>query len=221
MAIIYNLVTGAIKGILGILCRIDAQEMEKIPSKGPFILAVNHVNFLDAPVVFTQGLPRPITALVKIETWDSPILGPLFTLWGAIPIRRGEADLAAFQAAKDALRSEKILAISPEGTRSGNGVLQKGLPGIVLIAARTDAPIIPLVVYGHESFWDNIKHFRRTDFHIRVGDPFRLNTEGVALDKENRQRLADEIMHHLVELLPEKYHGAYAGLNKKAEPTAA
>ena len=220
MAIIYNLVTGAIKGMLGVICRIDSQEMEKIPSKGPFILAVNHVNFLDAPVVFTQGLPRPITALVKIETWDSPILGPLFTLWGGIPIRRGEADLAAFQAAKDALRSGKILAIAPEGTRSGNGALQKGLPGIVLIAARTNAPIIPLVVYGHENFWDNIRHLRRTDFHIRVGEPFHLDTNNLALDKDTRERLADEIMHRLVVLLPEKYHGFYAGIPRNIEGAA-
>lgn len=217
MAIIYNLVTGAIKGVLGILCRIDSQEIEKIPDKGPYILAVNHVNFLDAPVVFTQGIPRPITALVKIETWDSPVLGPLFTLWGGIPIRRGEADLAAFQAAKEALRSGKILAISPEGTRSGNGVLQKGLPGIVLIAARTDVPIIPLVVYGHENFWENIKHLRRTDFHIRVGEPFHLKTEGVTLDKETREQMADEIMQRLAALLPDKYHGAYADFQKKAD----
>ncbi len=211
MALIYNIVTGTIKGLLGILCRVDGQELAKLPKQGPLILAVNHVNFLDAPVVFTHGLPRPITALVKIETWDSPFLGPLFTLWGGIPIRRGEADLAAFQAAREALEAGKILAVSPEGTRSGNGVLQKGLPGIVLLAARTRAPIIPLVVYGHENFWSNIKRLRRTDFHICVGEPFYLKTEGVSLDKETRQQMTDEIMHRIAALLPDKYHGVYTG----------
>ncbi|MEA2008767.1 MAG: 1-acyl-sn-glycerol-3-phosphate acyltransferase, partial [Chloroflexota bacterium] len=58
---------------------------------------MNHINFLDAPIFYTHLCPRPLTGFVKSETWDSPYLGPLFTLWGAIPVRRGEADMNAIR----------------------------------------------------------------------------------------------------------------------------
>lgn len=209
-----DFVTRLIKAIISTLCRIDSADVEKLPPTGPFILAANHVNFLEAVIFFTYATPRPITGIAKVETWDSPILGPLFSLWGAIPIKRGEADRAAYDACMQALEEGKILAILPEGTRSGNGKLQKGQPGIVLLAARSDLPIMPAVIWGQEKFWENLRHFRRTDLVIKVGEPFKLRTKGITFDRETRQRMADEVMLHLAELLPEEYHGEYAGVSK-------
>lgn len=180
-------------------------------------MVVNHVNFLDAPVISVHVLPKPLTALVKEETWKSPILGPLFTMWGAIPIRRYEADLGAFQDSQKALQEGKILAISPEGTRSGHGKLNKGLPGMVLLAARTCAPMLPVVYYGHENFWENLKKFKRTPMHVVVGEPFKLNLRGIALSKDVREKAADEIMYQLAALLPEAYRGVYSDMSKASE----
>ncbi len=60
-----------------------------VPAQGPLMLVANHVNFLDAPVMYTHLQPRPLTAFVKAETWDNPVMGLLFNIWGGIPIRRG------------------------------------------------------------------------------------------------------------------------------------
>ena len=76
--------------------------------------------------MFTHLQPRKVTAFAKAETWDNPFMGYLFDLWGAIPIQRGEADTTAFRMALKALQEGKILAITPEGTRSGNGQLAHG-----------------------------------------------------------------------------------------------
>ena len=149
-----------------------------------------------------------------METWDSPILGPLFSLWGAIPIKRGEADRAAYEASMQALKDGKILAILPEGTRSGNGVLQKGQPGIVLLAARSGLPILPAVVWGQENFWHNLRRLKRTKIFIRVGEPFKLKTEEMSFDRDTRQRMADEVMFRMAELIPEIYRGEYADPNR-------
>jgi 1-acyl-sn-glycerol-3-phosphate acyltransferase len=209
-----DFVTRLIKAIIDILCRIDSADIVKLPPTGPFILAANHVNFLESVIFFTYAAPRPITGIAKVETWDSPILGPLFSLWGAIPIKRGEADRAAYDACMLALQENKILAILPEGTRSGNGLLQKGQPGIVLLAARSGLPILPAVIWGQENFWHNLRHLKRTELFIRVGEPFKLRTEEMSFDRETRQRMADEVMLHLAELLPEEYHGEYTGVSK-------
>ncbi len=206
-----------LKRLTHVLCRVDESQLHKIPAKGPLIIVVNHVNFLDAPVFYLHILPRPLTALVKTETWKSPFLGPLFTMWKAIPIRRGEADLTAFHAAQRALLDGKIMVISPEGTRSGHGRLLKGLPGVVLLAARTGAPIMPVAYYGHENYRQDLKRFRRAKFNIVVGNPFKLNLNGIALSKDVREQVTAEIMFQLASLMPEEYRGEYANLHQASE----
>jgi len=103
----------------------------------------------------------------------------LFSLYGAIPLRRGEADVVALRKSLDALDAGNILALAPEGTRSGDGRLQRGHPGVVTIALHSGAPVLPMACYGYEIFKHNFKRLRRTDFRIVVGNPFYLNVNGV------------------------------------------
>ena len=212
--IIRIFITRIIKVLLEMICIVHTEEVGKVPLNGPLILAGNHTNFIDAVVFFTFTPPRPITGIAKVETWDSPILGQHFSLWGAIPIKRGEADHTAFNACMKALEEGKILAILPEGTRSGNGVLQKGQPGIVLLAARSNLPILPGVILGQEKFWQNLRRFKRTEIFVRVGKPFKLKTENMSFDRDMRQKMADEVMFRLAELMPESSRGDYADLTR-------
>lgn len=76
------LVNSVIYLILRILLKIEVTGLDQVPMHGPLIVASNHVNFLDAPVVITLLAPRPITGLVKRETWDKPVMAFLFNLWG-------------------------------------------------------------------------------------------------------------------------------------------
>jgi 1-acyl-sn-glycerol-3-phosphate acyltransferase len=90
------------------------------------------------------------------------------------------------------------------------GRLQRAKAGVVPLALRSRAPLLPLVYYGHEGFADNVRHLRRTDFHIVVGEPFRLETHGKRVTREVRQAMADEIMRTLARLLPPPNRGVYA-----------
>jgi len=199
-----------LRAIIRFLCKVDG-DFNQIPQLGPFLLAVNHINFMDAPLIASHLRNHPLTVLAKEETWDNPILGALFSAWGAIPIKRGEVDREAFSAALSALRGGKILAIAPEGTRSGSGLLKKGYPGIVIIAQKADVPIYPIAIYGGEDFWKNIRHFKKTHIHFSMGEPFYIK-EGVdATSREGRQETVDEIMNQIAKLLPPAYHGYYTG----------
>jgi 1-acyl-sn-glycerol-3-phosphate acyltransferase len=212
MGFIKRILNVIIRGLSGLICDIDVRELSKVPLKGPYILAGNHINFLDVPVLFARLEPRDITGLVKVETWKNPFLGSLFSLWGAIPIRRGEADLVAFRLAKEALAAGRIMGISPEGTRSRSGVLQQGKQGIGLLAVRAKVPIIPLVFFGSEALSYNLKHFRKTPFNVRVGNPFRVDTHGEVFSKALSEEITAQIMYQMAALLPEKYRGFYADL---------
>jgi 1-acyl-sn-glycerol-3-phosphate acyltransferase len=193
-----------------VVCRIDVSELGKVPKHGPLILAVNHINSLEVPLLFSHLQPRRMVGLAKIETWNNKFMGWLFNLWEAIPIRRGEADLEALRSCLAVLSNQDILGVAPEGTRSYNGRLLSGRPGIVLIALHSGAPILPIAHWGGEDFSKNIKHLRRTDFHIRVGKPFTLDTKGEKVTGAMRQAIVDEIMYQIAILMPEEYRGQYA-----------
>ncbi len=208
-----RVVNAVVKRLTRMLCRVDDAQLQRVPRRGPLILVTNHVNFLDVPVIYTHLQPRPLTGFAKIETWDDPLLGPLFTLWRIIPIRRGEADVEAFRRGLAALAAGQILAILPEGTRSGDGRLQRGHPGVVTIAARSGAPILPLAFHGPENYKEDLTHLRRAPFSIAVGQPFTLATDGVKLTGEVRQQITDEIMYQLAALLPPAYRGYYADMS--------
>jgi 1-acyl-sn-glycerol-3-phosphate acyltransferase len=216
MAFTGYLVNTTIKNIIRIICRVDDSQLDRIPHNGPLILAVNHINFLDAPLVYTHLQPRPLTGFAKAETWDNPILGSLFSFWEAIPLERGEADIGAIRQCLSELNRGKIIAIAPEGTRSGNGRLQCGRPGVVMIALRSKAPILPMAYYGGEMFKQNISRLKRTDFHISVGYPFRIRVGG-KITQDVRRRITDEIMYQIAALLPPPYRGYYSDLTNATE----
>jgi 1-acyl-sn-glycerol-3-phosphate acyltransferase len=217
MRIAYRLVTSTIRSLSRILCRVEDAELARVPHRGPLILAVNHINFLEVPVVYTHLMPRPITAFAKAENWKNPLMRPLMDLWRGIPLRRGEADLAAMRLAIAALEAGQILAVAPEGTRSGHGRLLRGRPGIALLALRTSSTVLPIACHGYETFWQNAKRLRRTDFEIAVGAPFRLHRTAGRQTGQVRQEMADEVMYQIAALLPRRYRGVYGDLSQASE----
>ena len=208
-----NHINPPIKAILRTFLRIDDTDVVKVPMNGPLIIATNHINWLDAPLGFSHLHPRPLTAFAKIETWESPPMRLLFNAWEAIPITRGEVDFTAFRKAEEALKSGKMIAVAPEGTRSGNGSLNKGYPGIIFLALRAGVPILPFVVYGNERIRENLHHYRRTDITMKSGQPFRLVAQDSTPSREMRQQLTDAVMYEIARLLPESYRGYYRDID--------
>ena len=208
-----TLINWFLRRVFQTICRIDLPEIEKVPCQGPLILVGNHVNFLEAPVLLPHINSPWMTAIAKRESWNNPLLHFLFNQWKIIPIDRELIDREAFRQSIKALEEGKVLAVFPEGTRSKDGRLLQGKPGVVALALRSQAPLVPVVCYGHEGFWKNLKSFRRTDFHVAVGKPFRVISGAASQARENRQAVADEIMYKMAELLPEKYRGLYQNLN--------
>ena len=203
--------------VVRVLCKVDGEQVDKVPAHGPLILIANHVNFLEAPVLHCRLRPRQVIGLAKAEAWDNPLLGWLFDQWEAIPIRRGEPDIGALRQALGVLRGGRILVVAPEGTRSRHGRLQRGRSGAVTIALKSGAPLLPLAFYGGEAIGHNIRRLRRTPFHIIVGEPFHVEVGGKRVSRDVRQRIADEIMHQLAALLPPAYRGEYADLGAATE----
>ncbi|HPR18878.1 MAG TPA: lysophospholipid acyltransferase family protein, partial [Candidatus Cloacimonadota bacterium] len=160
--------TIVIRIILHLICKVDARELKKIPKQGPFIIAINHINFLEVPLLFTDLYPRPTHGIIKKETWDNSFLAWLADNWESISLDRESFSVETFKKAKEILRAGKIIIIAPEGTRSLDGKLVKAHPGVISMALQSDVPIIPVAHYGGEFFWDRISRFKRTNFTYKV-----------------------------------------------------
>ena len=133
-------------------------------------------------------------------------------LWKGIPISRGGVDRRAITEAKHVLEEGRFLVIAPEGTRSGDGILRRGNPGVILFAANSEIPVFPAAHHGGEVFWKRFRSFRRTRFTVKIGKPFFVRTGDRKLGRDIRRAVADEIMCRIAELLPEEMKGYYAGL---------
>ena len=214
MSLLQWITAAFFRTLTGLMFRVDAAELAKVPRVGPLIIVANHVHIPEIPTLYTRLLPRKVRGMVQAErVFDRNIVGAILRWIGSIPVWRGEADLNALRTGIQVLTEGNILLLDPEGTRSHYGCLQKGRPGAILIALHSGAPLLPVVHYGSENYRANLKRLRRTDLHYMVGKPFRVDAGGQRVTGAIRQQMIDEVMFQMADLLPPQYRGAYAALN--------
>lgn len=206
---------GFFRTLTSAICQIDDMALERVPSEGPLILVTNHVNVLEIPLFITRLHPRPISGFFAAYRMDSFWMRWFLTTFGGIPVRRGVPDREAIDRAVERIKSGDIFGLTPEGTRSGDGCLQNGKPGVVHLALETNAPILPVVHWGSENWQQNLARLRRTPFHIAVGNPFLLNPTTV-INRALRGEILLEIMMEMASLLPQKYRGVYASSSARS-----
>ncbi|CAN5329633.1 lysophospholipid acyltransferase family protein [soil metagenome] len=210
--------------ILRLLFRPEVQGLENIPSKGPAILASNHLSFSDS-MFLPLMVPRRVTFLAKSEYFTGKgIKGFLsrsfFAGAGQVPI-----DRASRTAAKDALdtgtrilREGKLLGIYPEGTRSPDGRLYRGKTGLARMALETGAVVIPVVMIDTEKIQPIGKKIPRIHkVRIRIGAPLDFfRYEGLSGDRFVERSMTDEVMYELMLLSGQQYVDLYAAKVKAA-----
>lgn len=193
------------------LLKLEVEGVERVPLEGPIVLIGNHVNFID-PVLAYIVQHRYLKAMTAVETYRRFLFN--LVAWGvdAIPVARGTPDRDAIRACIEALEVGWALYVAPEGTRSHDGQLQKGLAGVTLILLRagTHIPIYPVAFIGLEHFWSNIKRLRRTPARVVVGRPFFLSPPEGRANREVREQLTAEMMGQIAALLPPENRGEYA-----------
>lgn len=192
------------------LSKTRAEGLENVPASGPYLLVSNHMSMADVPASYIYLGGPHITGWVAAKWRYHPLFALILALGGGIFIRRGEVDRSALDAAVDWLRSGKAFGMSPEGTRSKVGALQRAKTGAAYLADAANVPILPVGLIGTEKVWRCLLRLRRPEIVVRVGETFRLPP----VDHENRslslRRNSDEIMCRIAALLPPRYWGYYA-----------
>lgn len=129
------------------LHRIKVIGKENFPKQGGVLLCTNHIDNLDPPVVGVT-CPRPVHFMAKEELFKAPLLGFILPRVNAFPVKRGMSDRKAFRTALSILKEGNVVGLFPEGTRSPDGELQKGLAGAGFFALKGEAVVMPCAIIG-------------------------------------------------------------------------
>jgi 1-acyl-sn-glycerol-3-phosphate acyltransferase len=144
---LYNIGKAICAGVLRPLYKLQVMGSENIPKEGGVLICSNHIDNLDPPVVGVAS-PRTIHFMAKEELFRIPVLKGILPKINAFPVKRGMSDKQALRTALKVLKDGQVLGLFPEGTRSKNGELGKGLSGAGFFALRTDATVIPCAIIG-------------------------------------------------------------------------
>ena len=172
--------------------RIKIIGKENIPKKGAVLICPNHVHALDS-AVFIAHSKRKINVLAKDNLFTGPIKKWFADLFGIYPIKQDSADIEAIKTSLKVLKNGEPLMIFPEGTRNG---LAKGTPlknGPIVLAIKSNTPIIPVGIKGNFKFWSKVR--------IEIGKPISYEKyKDKIKDKEFISNLTKELMNEIIRL---------------------
>ncbi len=178
-----------------LLFRFRILHRERMIQTGPVILAMNHQSYLDPPLA-GNACDRAIYYLAKRTLLNNPILRWLFPKLNVIPVDQEGIDRSAVKGVIRLLKANQGVLIFPEGSRTLDGQLQPGLPGVGLIIAKTLAPVVPMRIFGaHEALPRGGNRLRLACITVVVGEPIYF-TEKNFTDggKESYARASQRIM---------------------------
>ncbi len=122
---------------------------ENFPVRGGFIIAGNHVSYMDPPIVGAACKRR-----LYFITAPHLYKGVLISLWywstGCIKVNSGRPSHKVMKKILDYLKKGRVVAMFPEGTRSHDGRMKEPLAGIGFLALKAQVPVIPCLIRGSE-----------------------------------------------------------------------
>jgi 1-acyl-sn-glycerol-3-phosphate acyltransferase len=182
---------------------------ERVPLKGPLILAANHASFIDPPLV-GAGIKRDINYLARDTLFRFPVVGTVLRSWNSVPVDRDGGGAAGLKAILDRLLAGGAIILFPEGTRTHDGKLQPARSGIGLTVIKSQAPVVPARVFGtYEAYGRHHTFPRPRRIAVKYGRPMwfaELRAEAKVCSKPRLkqiyQQVADEIMAAVSRLEP-------------------
>ena len=197
--------------------RLEVAGVECVPQYGPLIVVSNHLSLNDPPLL-VAAIPRPLFFIGKKELFGSSISRFLMKRFHVSPFDRSGAGIDAMRALMQNLGRDRAVVIFPEGTRSPDHAMRKGMLGVVYLAFKSQAPILPVALTGTEKFplWRVPFPFRR--MKVSIGPPFTLPVIEGRPSKAVMSSMLDMVMGRIADQLPPEYRGVY-GAKPAKEPT--
>jgi 1-acyl-sn-glycerol-3-phosphate acyltransferase len=162
---------------------------ENIPKIGRFIIASNHVSYLDPPFVGV-ACPRQLNFMAKVDLFRGLFFRWMFWNVNMIPVKRNAVDIASVKEALRRLKGGEGLGLFPEGTRSVDGRVGRAFEGVGFLARKSGAPVVPAYVQGTQKALPKGENkVRRTHVNVFFGPPVDFTKEKDLTDAEITKRI--------------------------------
>ena len=199
----YYVVRFLLQAIFRLGFGMDVRGRSHIPRRGGFLLASNHLSYLDPPLL-GAACPRRLSFMAQAKLFEEPWLGAFMRGVHVIPLHRGEGDVTAIREAVRRLRRGEAVAIFPEGGRQFSGKLGTAKRGVGLLAELARVPTIPVLVNGtFEALPPGSRRLRRAKIRVAFAEQIPYTTPPVPTltTRERHDQLAARVTqewHHLV-----------------------
>ncbi len=121
--------------------RIEVEGAERVPARGPVLLAPNHVNALLDPFVIALALERRLTPTAKAALAAHPLLWAIFKVCGVIYFHRAQdkgsalrKNVASMREVRRRLEQGGMVCVFPEGQSHSDPHLREFQHGVARIA---------------------------------------------------------------------------------------
>ena len=213
---LYPILKGCAYAVSRVWFRLRVVGAERMPREGHLIVASNHQSLLDPPLVGCVS-PRELDYMAKAELFRIPGLGGLIRRLNAHPVDRTGSDSAALRLALRLLGAGRAVLLFPEGTRGTEGRLGPARAGAGMLAARSEAPVMPVYVRGSgRAFPRGAAVPRPSRVTVTFGTPIRFARER---GKTRYQEISDEIMAAIGRVKTEAEAGHAVAGSRSTEST--
>ena len=190
--------------LLAILTDVEIKGKEKLPKRGPIILAGNHAAVLEAVMmaVYTPGIVE------FFGTGDIPFdpnYAWIANSYGLIPVNRGNLDRKGLNKAVNILKQDGILGIFPEGG-TWDPTQMEAQTGVAYLSYKANSPILPIGFGGVKGGLQQALHFKHPKLTMNVGElipPVTLEDSELSM-KAQFEDAAQNIMREIKALIPEE-----------------
>jgi 1-acyl-sn-glycerol-3-phosphate acyltransferase len=181
--------------------KINIKGGASIKPDNAYVYVVNHVNIFDIFAIYS-AVPGYTRSLEHIDHFSWPIIGPIITAAGQIPVDPNNKRLTAkgLKTAVEMLKKGDSITVLPEGSRTLDGSVGHFYPGAFRIAVRAGVDVVPMAIKGGRAV------NRRGDWRVRpgtesvlIGKP--ISTRGKSIN--DAASLAETARQAVIDLLKE------------------
>ena len=135
-----------------IFYRIEVHGRGNIPKGARFIVAANHISYLD-PFIVSYAVKKPVAYMAKKELFEESWLQTLCMDWlGAFAVNREKLEVSTLKTVKEVYKSSWMLGIFPQGGIRKNKTIEKINKGFAVISKAAKWDILPVSITGCEHY---------------------------------------------------------------------
>lgn len=153
-------VTGALPMLLWFRPKVYRPTGAKTP-KGAVLVSANHIDLLDPVKILLTFPGRRLHSLATKDLYKNKLLTFFFNQMHCIQVDKANFSVSAFHEVVSRLKDDRMVLIFPEGqvNTEKQDTLLAFKSGVVLMAHKGNAPILPVYIAKRESRWHRLRVF--------------------------------------------------------------